>query len=312
MAGEDVSGASQAPDDSLEGWLDEKAEELGLTRKELLVRLRNGDGPDGAAENFDEAAEDDFSALRREFANHLAEAQAEFETELADVERDLESELAEVEREFEEMIQDVRDRVVQVKREADGKAPADHDHDDLRQRADEVADRADRLAEELESLSESVTELDERVETGFENYEDVLEYLTDATDDLEAKLTTLAEVVVELRDRTQTLSARHASQAAADELAHLANRRGIESAKCTHCGEMVHIGLLADPNCPHCACTFNDVEPKQGLFGTARLVVGDPPALEGERADWDVGSVMDADASDLSEALDAIIAEDDE
>jgi predicted nucleic acid-binding Zn-ribbon protein len=312
MAGEDVSGAARTPDDSLEGWLDAKAEELGLTREELLARLRNGDGSDGSEASDADGADDDFSELRREFADHLAEAQAEFESELADVERDLESEVAEVEREFESMIEDVRERVVQVKRETDAKAPADHDHDDLRQRADEVADRADRLAEELESLTETVAELDEQVETGFENYEDVLEYLTDATDDLEAKLTTLAEVVVELRDRTQTLSARHASQAAADELAHLANRRGIESAKCSHCGETVHIGLLAEPNCPHCASTFNDVEPKQGLFGSARLVVGDPPALEGERADWDVGSVMDADATDLSEALDAIISEDDE
>jgi predicted nucleic acid-binding Zn-ribbon protein len=301
MAGEDVSGASQAPDDSLEGWLDAKAEELGVSREELLARLQNGDAPD-------ETAEEEFGALRQEFADHLAETQAEFESGLADVE----SELADVEREFDEKIQDVRERVVQVKREADGKASADHDHPDLREETDDVAQHADRLATELESLSETVAELDERVETGFENYEDVLEYLTDATDDLEAKLTTLAEVVVHLRERTQTLSARHASRAAADELAHLANRRGIESAKCSHCGEMVHIGLLAEPNCPHCASTFSDVEPKQGLFGSARLVVGDSPALEGERADWDVGSVMDADAGDVSEALDEIISEDDE
>jgi predicted nucleic acid-binding Zn-ribbon protein len=321
MAGEDVSEASKTPDDSLEGWLDEKAEELGLTCEELLARLQNGDGSDGAraddsdrgaADDPDGAIEDDFGALRQEFADHLTEAQAEFESELTAVEREFESELSAVEREFEEMIEDVRERVVQVKRETDGKAPADHGHDDLRQRADQVADRADRLAEELEALSDTVAELDERVEAGFENYEDVLEYLTDTTDDLDAKLTTLAEVAMELRDRTQTLSARHASQAAADELAHLANRRGIERAKCSHCGETVHIGLLAEPNCPHCASTFNDVEPKQGLFGSARLVVGDQPALEGERADWDVASVMDADAADLSEALDRIIAEDDE
>jgi predicted nucleic acid-binding Zn-ribbon protein len=314
MASEDVSEASGTPDDSLEGWLDAKAEELGLTRDELLARLRNGDGSRRAPEGSDSSrgADDEFGALRRQFADHLAETQAEFESELADVEGDLESELAEVEREFESMIEDVRDRVVQVKREADAKAPADHDHADLREQADGVAERADELAEELASLSETVAELDEQVETGFKNYEDVLEYLTDATDDIETKLTTLGEVVVELRDQTKTLGARHASQAAADELAHLANRRGIERAKCSHCDETVHIGLLAEPNCPHCASTFNDVEPKQGLFGSARLVVGDPPALEGERADWDVSSVMDADATDLNEALDEILTEDDE
>ncbi|WP_137284814.1 magnesium transporter CorA family protein [Halorussus salinisoli] len=301
MAGEDVSEASDPTDDSLEGWLDAKAEELDLSRDELLARLRDGDAPEGV-ENGEA-----FDALRREFGERLSATREEFETQLAEVEADL----ADAESDFDGKIQDVRERVVQVKREADGKAPADHDHPDLRDRTEEVADRADRLADELDALSDTVEQLDERVETGFENYEDVLEYLTDTTDDLEAKLTTLAEVTTDLRDQTKTLAARHAARAAADELAHLANRRGVESAKCSHCSETVHVGLLAEPKCPHCASTFNDVEPKQGLFGSARLVVGDPPALEGERADWDLGSVMDADGRDGGNALDDIVAEDD-
>ncbi|NEU55816.1 hypothetical protein [Halorussus sp. MSC15.2] len=297
MAGEDVSESSDAPDDSLEGWLDRKAEELGVSRTELLARLRDGDaeGDDGEA----------FAALRREFGERLSATKEEFETQLAEVESDL----ADAESDFDQKIQDVRERVVQVKRETDGKAPADHDHADLRERTEAVADRADRLADELDALSETVRDLDEQVETGFENYEDVLEYLTDATDDIETKLATLAEVTVELRDQTKTLTARHAARAAADELAHLANRRGVESAKCGHCKETVHVGLLAEPKCPHCASTFNDVEPKQGLFGSAKLVVGDPPALEGERADWDLGSVTDADGPEVGDGLDDILGE---
>ncbi|MFC7082464.1 hypothetical protein [Halorussus caseinilyticus] len=280
-----------------------------MSREELLARLRDGDSVQGI-ENGEA-----FAALRREFGERLAATREEFETQLAEVEADLadvETDLAYAENDFEDKIEDVRERVVQVKRETDGKAPADHDHPELHGRTEEVADRADRLAEELDALSETVSELDERVETGFDNYEDVLEYLTDATDDLEAKLTTLAEVTTDLRDQTETLAARHAARAAADELAHLANRRGVESAKCGHCSETVHVGLLAEPKCPHCASTFNDVEPKQGLFGSAKLVVGDPPALEGERADWDLGSVMDADGRDIGKALDDIVAEDDE
>ncbi|UPV75065.1 hypothetical protein M0R89_03110 [Halorussus limi] len=300
MAGEDVGEPSGA-DDSLEGWLDAKAEELGVGRDELLARLRSGDAPEGAADA------EAFEALRREFGERLSATREEFETQLAEVETDL----ADAEDDFDEKIQDVRDRVVQVKREADGKAPADHDHPDLRERTEGVADRADRLADELDALSESVSELDDRVETGFENYEDVLEYLTDATDDIQDRLATLAEITVELRDQTRTLTARHAARAAADELAHLANRRGVESANCGHCRETVHVGLLAEPKCPHCASTFNDVEPKQGLFGSAKLVVGDPPALEGERADWDLGSVTDADEPDVGAALDDILSEDD-
>ncbi|WP_128476432.1 hypothetical protein [Halorussus pelagicus] len=302
MAGEDIGEPSQSPDDSLEGWLDAKAEELGLSREELLARLRDGDAPEGAVGG------EAFAALRREFGERLSETREEFESQLAEVETDL----ADAEGDFDDKIEDVRERIVQVKRETDEKAPADHDHPDLREQTEGAADRADRLADEVDALSETVEELDEQVESGFENYEDVLEYLTDATDDLEERLTTLAEVTVELRDQTRTLTARHAARAAADELAHLANRRGVESAKCGHCGETVHVGLLAEPKCPHCASTFNDVEPKQGLFGSAKLVVGDPPALEGERADWDLGSVMDAGGQDIGSALDDVLAEDDD
>lgn len=290
MAGDDVGAASERPEESLEGWLDAKAEELDVSREELLARLRTGDAPDGAAVGPGGAA------LRREFAERLANTQADVEEELTDVRE-----------EFDEKLKDVRDRVIQVKREADEKAPADHDHPDLRERTEAVADRADRLAEELESLSETVAEVDERVEAGFDNYEDVLDYLTEATDDLEAKLSTLARVTVELRDQTETLSARHASRAAADELAHLANRRGVRAADCGHCGETVHIGLLAEPKCPHCASQFSDVEPKQGLFGSAKLVVGDSPALEGQTADWDVESVLEADSDSLGETFDELL-----
>ncbi|WP_132056836.1 hypothetical protein [Halorussus amylolyticus] len=296
MAGEDVSESPPGGGDSLEGWLDSKAEELGVSRDELLAQLRtgNGDGPD-ASQTLDTSEE--IEALRREFVDRLEATHDDFETEVEDARE-----------EFDEKIQDVRDRVIQVKRETDGKAPSDHDHAELAPAS--VADRADDLAAELDSLTERVAELDETVETGFENYEDVLEYLTDATDDVETKLTTLAEVTVDLRDQVEMLSARHATRAAADELATLANRRGVESAACGHCGQTVHVGLLASPKCPHCASTFNDVQPKQGFFGSHTLVVGDPPALEGERADWDIDRVAESDAADHSAALDDMLEDD--
>ena len=288
MAGEDVGGSVIDGDDSLDEWVDAKAEELGVSRRRLLERL--GGDVDASA------IEEEFLALAREFDDRL------------DATRDdLESEVDAAREEFDGKIDDVRDRVIQVKRETDEKAPGDHDHPDLRERADDVADRTDRLGEELASVSASVEDLESTVEVGFDNYEDVLEFLTEATDDLDAKLRTLAEVTVALREQTKTLAARHAARSAADELAHLANRRGVERAKCGRCGESVHVGLLAAPRCPHCASTFSDVEPKRGFFGSARLVVGDQPALEGEQAEWAVGSVTDAESVDPEGALDELL-----
>ncbi|USZ67245.1 hypothetical protein NGM10_10940 [Halorussus salilacus] len=300
MAGEDVSGTPLGGG-SLEGWLEAKAEEMGVSREELLARLR----PDADAA---EASGEELVALRREFAERLAASHDDLQTEVEEARGEFDETVEEVREEFDEKIEDVRERVIQVKRETDGKAPADHDHPELAPA--EAADRADELAAEVESLSEELAALDETVETGFDNYEDVLEYLTDATDDLESKLTTLAEATVDLREQTRTLAARHATRAAADELAHLANRRGVESAACGHCGKTVHIGLLAAPKCPHCASTFNDVEPKQGFFGSHTLVIGDAPALEGERADWDVENVMDEESADHDEALEELLEDD--
>ncbi|MFW5965560.1 MAG: hypothetical protein ACOCP3_02285, partial [Halodesulfurarchaeum sp.] len=45
--------------------------------------------------------------------------------------RTLEDRVNALEAELDEKIQDVRERVIQVKREADGKAPADHEHESL-------------------------------------------------------------------------------------------------------------------------------------------------------------------------------------
>ncbi|WP_158055943.1 hypothetical protein [Halorussus halophilus] len=300
MVAEDATDAPEETADSLEGWLDAKAEELGVSRERLLTQLgaKNGNGSRASAD-------EELAALRKEFAERLSAAHDDLETEF-------ESELDDARSDFDEKIDDVRDRVIQVKREADGKADADHDHPELHEETEQVAARAEDLTDELESLSASVAELEEQVETGFDNYEDVLEYLTDATDDLQTKLTTLAEATVGLRDQTKTLAARHATRAAADELAHLANRRGVESAVCGHCDETVHIGLLAAPKCPHCASQFSDVERKQSFFGSHTLVVGEPPALEGERAEWDIKSVMEADSIDPDGVLDEMLDEDGE
>ena len=299
MVADDATDAPDETGDSLEGWIDAKAEDLGVSRERLLAQLGTDDG-NGAT-----ASEAELAALRKEFAERLAAAHD-------DIEAEFETELDDLRSEFDEKLDDVRDRVIQVKRETDEKAFEDHDHPDLREETDRLAAAQDDLAGELESLSGSVADLEAQVETGFENYEDVLEYLTDATDDLQTKLTTLAEATVGLRDQTRTLAARHATRAAANELAHLANRRGVESAVCGHCDERVHIGLLAAPKCPHCASKFSDVERKQSFFGSHTLVVGEPPALEGERADWDVESVLDDDSIDPDGALDEMLDDGDE
>jgi chromosome segregation ATPase len=238
MGGEQVESLS----DDLTRWLDEKAEELGTTRADVVSRA--------------------VTAYRLVDENEDAAAEA---TVASDADA-LEARVDELESTFRERLTDVRERVVQVKRESDAKAPADHDHPDLSERVD--------------SLDETVDALERRVAEGFENYEEILEYLTETTDGTSEKLDTLATAVVDLRRRAGELEHGRAERAAGAELRREANQLGVEKATCEHCDSSVLLGLLDGPYCPHCGSTFERVTPKRGLFGSATLSTGRRPALE--------------------------------
>ena len=252
----------QALGDDLDGWLDARADDLGLDRERLLTRLV-------AAQRL-----------------ALAETGSTEGDELLPTVAALESRIASLEDEVDEKIADVRERVVQVKRETDAKAPADHGHAAL-------ADRLDGLAEEIgtlhddhgalaashERLREDHDDLRGDVDAGFENYELILDDLDSDTGDLAEKADTLAQVALRLRQRVATLEGESAIRTAVADLQREANRAGVSSANCADCGSSVHVGLLGAPTCPHCEATFDDVEPARGFFGSATLTTGDRPAL---------------------------------
>ncbi|WP_338739826.1 hypothetical protein [Haloplanus salilacus] len=173
--------------------------------------------------------------------------------------------VGDVEDDLDTKIDDVRDRVIQVKREADAKAPRDHDHPEL-------ADRVDAAAHAAEDAAAQVDALSDRLDRGFENYEEILEYLTDTTGDLE-------DTVADLRTELRHLSAAETDRRAVDELRTTANRHGDRTAACGDCGSTVDVGLLSRPRCPHCEATYVDFEPSSGFFGSATLATGEHPAL---------------------------------
>jgi hypothetical protein len=191
---------------------------------------------------------------------------------------ELDDGLDEVRSEFEGLIEDVRNRVFQVKREADTKAASDHDHPG-------VVETVEELDDALSTLRTDVETVERQLDAGFENFEDVLGYLTDSVDELSARQTTLARALVETRDELRTLAARDAGHAAADALRRSANRHGISNASCEECETPVDLGLLSRAECPHCSSTFGAVEPASGFFGTSTLTTGDRPALEGGHTD---------------------------
>jgi rubrerythrin len=192
---------------------------------------------------------------------------------------DLANRVAALEDDLDAKIEDVRERVIQVKREADAKAPRDHEHPDLEERA-AAATRA------TEDVDARIDDLADRLDRGFENYEEILEYLTDATDDLDRKVDRLAAAVVDARTDLERVTAAEHDRRALDDLRTAANRHGERTAVCADCGASVDLALLARPRCPHCEATYVDFEPSTGFFSSATLVTGDRPALtDGERHD---------------------------
>lgn len=241
MVGESEEGLPE----ELRRWVDERADAAGenpgdvLARAVALYRLVDGDPEQEEGTPLDDLEAD---------IDRLADSVSALDGRVETVEADLETKIT-----------DVRERVIQVKREADAKAPADHDHEDIRTQLDSLETRLDR---------------------GFENYEEVLSYLTDETDELNDKLTRLAQIVVSVRRRTAQVERDVSRLDAAADLKRAANRHGMTKGKCEECGNTVAVGLLTEPACPHCESGFVDVDPPGRLFRSGTLVTGRQPALE--------------------------------
>lgn len=225
-----------------------------------------------------------------DFVMMAEETLEELQTKLEAIE-DLEAKIETLESDVEADIQDVRERVVQVKREADGKAPTDHDHESLE------ATLAD-LEADLESTQERLEQTDSRLEGGFENFEEILESLLDRTTSLETDVETLGRALKSMRQTLDTVSEREQQRARADHLKDSAADSGVRTAKCESCRSTIDIALLSDATCPGCGEPFHTLDANPGFFGTSILETGDRPALEGDtspsRPDLDsVGSESD-------------------
>ncbi|AQL43588.1 hypothetical protein BV210_13170 [Halorientalis sp. IM1011] len=284
----------------LAAWVDEQATERGTDRETVLAQLLaahratddlDAENPEALAEIVDvEAAVDDvltdrIPGIAQTVAEQLAvedQVQEAVERHLQDALEDRLTELSQsaadrateqvggrvddridaVEDDFMEKVQDVRQRVIQVKQEADAKAPADHDHPDL-------ADRIDGLAGEIETVEDDVEALRAQIEDRTDDNAARLDDLDETVGDLEEKVRTVAHVVRDLRDDTRMGSKRATS---VEAIKRRAAELDVDRAKCSVCGEGVQIGLLTDPECPHCEAVVTDVEPKDGFFGSPKLV----------------------------------------
>lgn len=259
--------AADLPPD-LAAWLEERAAEANVEPAELLTRFVTAYRAAEGAESVDEVpTAEDVDQLHRE--------------------------LDALQSDVDEKIGDVRQRVIQVKREADAKAPAQHDHEKLAAELSTLKDRMEVLAEEagtseefeneIASLSTRIEELEENTKSGFENFETILEDLIDRADELETRLETLGRAAVRLQDAIKEFRTQTSAREQVESIHREANRKNIEQAACEDCGATIDISLLTEPACPECGESFAGVKRRSRFWQSHMARTGEPPAIaEGE------------------------------
>ncbi|MFT4947215.1 MAG: hypothetical protein ACI8TL_001455 [Natronomonas sp.] len=267
----------------LDEWLDQQAAVAGVDREELLVQLlasyrmtaEQGGSPGVDSLEIDETAVADAvrsqldeqlpARLDDEIDGRIDQAVEQALTEqvseaTTSVQRQLSNRIDSVEAEFGEKIDDVRERVIQIKKETDSKAPKDHNHQNL-----EAIPEIERTLAELESeLGDLKTDFAEQVP----EHEEALTELDGRIGEIQDRLQTVAWVVSDLRETQESKGGLEA----VERIKRAAAKADIERANCENCGEGVTLSLLTDPECPHCNATVTNVEPASGWFGKPTLL----------------------------------------
>jgi rubrerythrin len=184
------------------------------------------------------------------------------------VESDVDERLRSIRENFREKLDDVRQRVIQVKQEADAKADADHDHEAFA-RLDAIGGRLADVEEDVDRLEATLENVQSELEAVAEGDDERLEEVTEELDDLDERLTTVAWVVSDLREAYESKT----GEAALEDIKRQAGAADVSRAKCENCGEGVEIGLLTEPACPHCEATVTRLDPSSGFFSSPTLLV---------------------------------------
>jgi septal ring factor EnvC (AmiA/AmiB activator) len=236
----------------LDEWLSARAQTLGVDRDVVLLQLLS---------SYRAASELDDENVPVAGPQAIEQAVTDRLSETSDaVEQRVGERVDAVEQRHEEDIEDVRSRVVQLKRELDGKAPADHDHDQF--------GTIDDLQAELSDLQSTVAEMDSELDSTVAEHDVVLDEMDEQLLNLQERLKTVAWVVSDLRDAFES----RGGLEAVEHIKRAAAKADIDRANCESCGQGVDIALLTDPECPHCQATVTNVEAADSWFSSPRLL----------------------------------------
>lgn len=212
-------------------------------------------------ERLEEALEPETAADPEPEPAALADRLSTVEARLASLEAELDDRSRGEPDELEAALDAVKRRVASLAGELDG----------VESRVDELAEsatteeRLDAMNQQVRSFQGSISRrhdsLHERVHGEFTHIRTILEHLLEATQANESRLDGAVE------ELEATLRSAAADREALAAITRTANRRGVSTADCEHCGESVDLGMLQTAECPGCEHAFDALETTAGLFG---------------------------------------------
>lgn len=248
--------------EDLEATIDERVAEAVESELETTVESQLSDAVES---KLDERLDSRIEAAVDEALDSTVETRIE---EALSAETDaLDDRIDELEAEHTDAIEDVRDRVIQVKKEADAKTPTEA-HEETRRDVEDLQAELSTLDDRLASISEELSALQSETTDRLDDHAETLADLESGVEDTEERLNTLAWNVNKIRDHVET----------AKDLSPILQKAAqldIDRAKCDQCEAAVEIGLLTEPACPHCGAQLTGVVDSRSFFGKPRLLVGD-------------------------------------
>ncbi|MFB6361322.1 MAG: hypothetical protein ABEH59_08375 [Halobacteriales archaeon] len=245
-------------------------------------RSKRGEEPDRTVEQPVEASE--LEAVEADMTDRLSQLEAMLEAVEAEVDR-LDAELSEQTEEVTDIdgrldaqtdrLQSLGDTLTTL---AEKLQALDRHVKTNRDRLEQLESTIDDHANHFQELQHSVSEH----EVELENASKVLRHLFSELDEIDDRTGVLASV---LRDLDPVVSAHH-DREKVDSLKEAAAELGVRTAECETCEQTVDLGLLTDPECPHCGTPAEAVSSRSGWLWSTSVLESGERSEEPERPEW--------------------------
>lgn len=172
--------------------------------------------------------------------------------------RNIRSQVEEQKEEFWDKIEDVREKIIMLKKDIDNKADQKHEHTEYVEE-ETLESEINRIESQIEKLSNKSIQNE------------------DLNEEFSEKLDILASNLLSVRNRVGNLEAERRERMEKNrrmkKIIEDARKNGTTKPKCRNCGKSVRMDILREPECPHCS---GDTEGIESRFLFSDVLITNP------------------------------------